>query len=51
MRHQRYFEEFKRSVVEKLLSRGSRPVALMLDEVGKVIYEKLYFRSTPYVYL
>lgn len=34
MRVQHYSEEFKKSAVEKLLHRGSRPVAAILEEVG-----------------
>ena len=34
MRYQRYSEEFKKSAVEKLLHRGSRPVAAIVEEVG-----------------
>lgn len=34
MGHQVYSEEFKKSVVEKLLNRGSRPVAAILEETG-----------------
>lgn len=34
MGYQRYSEEFKKSAVEKLLHRGSRPVAAILEELG-----------------
>lgn len=34
MRYQRYSEEFKKSAVEKLLHRGSRPVAAIIEETG-----------------
>ncbi|NJL25474.1 MAG: transposase [Calothrix sp. SM1_5_4] len=34
MGYQRYSEEFKKSAVEKLLHRGSRPIAAILAEVG-----------------
>jgi transposase-like protein len=34
MGYQRYSEEFKKSAVEKLLNRGSRPVAAISEEVG-----------------
>lgn len=34
MGYQRYSEEFKKSAVEKLLHRGSRPVAAIIEELG-----------------
>jgi transposase-like protein len=34
MRNQNWSEEFKKAVVEKLLSRGTRPTASILEEVG-----------------
>jgi transposase len=34
MGYQRYSEDFKKSAVEKLLHRGSRPVAAILEELG-----------------
>lgn len=34
MGNQRYPEDFKRSAVEKLLNRGSRPVAAIIEELG-----------------
>lgn len=34
MLHQGYSREFKEAAVEKLLSRGSRPVAAILEEIG-----------------
>jgi transposase len=34
MGYQRYSEEFKKSAVEKLLHRGSRPVAAIMEELG-----------------
>jgi transposase-like protein len=34
MSYQRYSEEFKKSAVEKLLHRGSRPVAAIIEELG-----------------
>ncbi len=34
MSYQRYSPEFKKSAVEKLLSRGTRPVSAILEELG-----------------
>lgn len=34
MGYQRYSEEFKKSAVEKLLQRGPRPVAAIVEELG-----------------
>jgi transposase-like protein len=34
MAYQRYSAEFKKTAVEKLLSRGARPVAAIIEELG-----------------
>ncbi len=49
MGHPGYSEEFKKSAVEKLLNRGSRPVAAILEETG-VSSPALYRWKTEFAY-